>query len=145
MYKHSYLWALIGILAVPTLIMYFYLRESIILGNMIFILAVLGCAGVAADIWATKQNKKDKTWIWEFNTKNIVSLKILGHPAEEYVYFLLFIPYIILFWELLNKIVPENSNLKDMAISLFVLLWVHLTALYLYTYQKHRIRKRYTK
>jgi lycopene cyclase domain-containing protein len=143
MYKHTYLLSLAGILAVPATVLFLNLRGEINIQNVFILVAVLGCAGIAADIWATRQNKKDKTWIWEFNSKNVVSSRILGHPLEEYIYFILFLPYIILLWELLNRVVFGGGGSRDIILGILVLLWVHIVAFIAYRYQRNKIKRRH--
>lgn len=136
-----YFLALCGLLLLPALMMLFVQEDSLDYGLLLFLTILLGVTGIACDVWATRQSKKDKMWIWEFSSKTLTGSKLLGHPLEEYFFFIVATPYVIFFWELLNSIVRDR-NAVQVAAGLIVLIWVHAGALLLYRIHTRRIRNR---
>ena len=84
---------------------------------------LLSIYGMMWDIWATQHSKRDRLWIWKFNPRTTTKIEIGGQPIEEYVLALVFLSWIILFWELVVRTVTFQTPL-DLGVLLFVAVWM---------------------
>lgn len=131
-----------GLLFLPALLMVFVQENSFDYSSLIFTTFSLGFTGILGDIWATRQGKRDKLWIWAFSRRTLTGSKLLGHPLEEYFFFIAATPYVILFWELLNSVVRKPDK-ASIVVGLIVLVWVHAGAIILYRLHTRRARRRH--
>lgn len=122
MKKLTYIAAYIVLMGIPSLILYFLFGKLINLKALLLLIFVSLFIGGIFDIWAVKQGKKDKFYIWEYSDKTTLGFKLLGVPIEDFMLFLILTPiYVVVAWETIKQILITN-NLSSAAIILFGLL-----------------------
>lgn len=110
MKKYAFTFAYLILLAVPSLIWFFIISESINLKALVLVIILSFLVGGILEIWAVKQDKKDKFFIWEYNPKTTLNKKILGVAVEDMFLFLFLTPiFIIVAWETMKKLVSTHE------------------------------------
>jgi hypothetical protein len=61
------------------------------------------------DVWATRHGKKDRIWLWQFNTKQTIGMRFLGLPIEEYLFYVASSVYVIFMWEGLKLMIQGTD------------------------------------
>lgn len=51
------------------------------------------------DIWATRHGKRDSVWMWSFNSRQTLGIKLLDVPVEEYLFYTASSVYIVFLWQ----------------------------------------------
>ncbi len=99
-----YSFAYIFLLGIPAY--FFYSSDRIDLGSLVLTIIIVFIIGSVFDIWAVRQGRKDRFFIWQYNEKSIIGLKIRGVPIEDYILFLVLTPIFIisLYTLILNSI-----------------------------------------
>lgn len=95
--KYSYLLAYIILLVVPLFILFGIVKDVI---NFKAVLATVVAAmflGGIFDVWGTRHGKKDKFYIWEYDDRSILGIKVFGLPIEDCVFFLGLMPVLGIF------------------------------------------------
>ena len=94
MKKLYYTLAYLLLLGLPSWVFLNYVNLNIKV--VIITVIVVMIVGASFDIWAVKQGRKDKFFIWEYNKNSIIGVKIFGVPIEDYVFFLILTPIFII-------------------------------------------------
>lgn len=116
MKRLSYISSLSATFIIPAIVAGIFVFEEINIVNWLTFTLGITVLGSIWDIWATKQNKKDTTWLWQFNHRETMGIKIFGLPIEEYFFYIGASTYIIFIWEGIKL----ASELGDMR--MFILL-----------------------
>lgn len=77
----------------------FYLSDVIDLQALVPFIILVTLIGSVWDIWATRHGKKDKIWLWEFNRKQTIGIRLFGLPIEEYLFYVASSLYVVFMWE----------------------------------------------
>lgn len=110
MRKFTYILANIVFLGLPAAVLAFFVLDTLNLRNIFLITLIALFVGGIFDIWATRQGKRDKFFIWEYNSRPILGIKLFGVPIEDYVLFMILTPlFIIVTWEFLKKFVANKD------------------------------------
>lgn len=128
MKKYSFVFAYIILLAIPSLLLFNFVYELIDLNALTILIFLSLFVGGILEIWAVRQGKKDKFYIWEYNKKTTLDKKILGVAVEDVILFLILTPiFIITMWEFVKKyVLVLNISTQN--------IFIYGTALVLVTY-----------
>lgn len=109
MKKYSFVIAYIILLAIPASIVTFFVSDLININALTIVIMLALLVGGILEVWAVKQGKKDKFYIWEYNNKTTLNLKILGIAVEDLILFLILTPFFcISMWEFVKRYVDLN-------------------------------------
>ncbi|OGC45247.1 hypothetical protein A2V49_01445 [candidate division WWE3 bacterium RBG_19FT_COMBO_34_6] len=113
MKKYFYSLAYIILLGLPAVLLGFFVKDLLFPIPLLIVILICLFIGGIFDIWAVRQNTKDKFFIWEYNSESIIGIKVFGVPLEDYVLFLVLTPiFIIIIWEMVQKIFLTDSLLQ---------------------------------
>lgn len=129
MKKYYYLFTLTFVFVVPAVIAGIFLSNYISLAPLIPFIFFVTIIGSIWDVWASKHGKKDTVWIWQFNDKETLGVKIFGLPAEEYLFYVVSSVYVIFMWEGIKLIMQTNllaTYLMVLALGAWTLLAILL-------------------
>lgn len=73
--------------------------KNIIWSNLLVFVVLITIIGAIWDIWATRHGRKDKVWLWQFNSKDTLGVKLFDMPIEEYLFYISTSLYIVFIWE----------------------------------------------
>ena len=110
MKKYYYLLSLLFIFVIPTIIAGFYIKNINFIKDLIPFVILVTIIGSIWDIWATKHGRKDSAWLWQFNSRQTLGIKIVGLPIEEYLFYVSSSVYVIFMWEGIKQIVNNNNS-----------------------------------
>ncbi len=111
MKKFSFVFAYIILMAIPASITTYFASDSIDIRTMIIIILISLFVGGILEIWAVKQGRRDKFYIWEYNNKTTLGKKILGVAVEDLVLFLILTPiFCISMWEFVKKFIRLDDS-----------------------------------
>lgn len=100
MKKYSYASAYLILMVLPASVLAYLVRDTLELKPLLFVVLFSFFLGGIFDIWAVKQGKKDKFYIWEYSRKTILGYKLFGVPIEDFLLFLVITPILIISaWE----------------------------------------------
>lgn len=123
--KSLYSLAYLFLLGLPAFFLIFYIKETLNLIALIIIILICMIVGGIFDIWAVRQSKKDKFWVWHYNKNSILGLKLFGLPIEDILLFFVLTPvFIITLWESITKLLVEYNNLSINIILFEVILMI---------------------
>ena len=97
--RFYYILSLFFVFMLPAAILSFFVIDQIPLANLFTFVLGITILGSIWDIWATKHTKKDPVWIWQFNFKDTIGIKMFGLPIEEYIFYVVSSIYIVFVWE----------------------------------------------
>lgn len=61
--------------------------------------------GYIVEIWAVRHGKKDRIFVWDYNSKSNLGIKIFDIPIEDSIVFLILTPiFIVYFYEFVKSI-----------------------------------------
>lgn len=134
-----YSFAYLFLLGLPAgILIFFFLRNNINYKALFGVIIITLIVGGVFDIWAVRQSKNDKFFIWEYNSKSIIGFKIFGVPIEDYVFFLVLTPFFIIsFYEGIKMVLINNYSLQ-----LPIIISILTLALSYYIVYKHAIRSK---
>lgn len=136
MKKLYYTFAYLILLGLPASVLTYLIRDKIDFNSVILVILIAIVVGGVFEIWAVKQHKNDKFFIWEYNAKSILGFKLLGVPLEDFVFFLVLTPiFIISIYEAIKNIILTNKELLFIMISCIVVM----IGSYIFVY-KHAIK-----
>lgn len=105
------------LMAIPSVIVLLFVYRSIDLKALALVILVAFFIGGILEIWAVKQGRKDKFYIWEYNPRTTLNKKILGVAVEDLVLFLFLTPvFTIAVWEAVKKLL----SVYDIPIALLI-------------------------
>lgn len=120
--KYYYLTSLIVVFLLPALVVgYFVINRIPLVNLMTFILGITLLGGIW-DVWATKHDQRDTIWLWQFNLKNTLGIKLFNLPIEEFLFYIASSLYIIFIWEGI-KYALESQNLLMYLLLPFAGVW----------------------
>ena len=109
MAKFYYVLSLLFVFIVPTIIAgYFIVNRIPVLNLIIFVIGITILGGIW-DIWATRHGRRDPVWLWQFNFKDTLGIKLFGLPIKEYVFYVVSSLYIVFIWEGIKFALETNS------------------------------------
>ncbi len=110
MKRFSFLLAYIVLMAIPSAIFLFFINKSIDFKALILVTLASFLVGGILEIWAVKQGKRDRFYIWEYNPRTTLGKKIMGIAIEDLFVFLVVTPvFIISAWEFVKRIISSNT------------------------------------
>lgn len=128
MKKFSFVFAYIILMAIPASIVLFFVYDVINFEALAVVILTSLFIGGILEIWAVKQGRKDKFYIWEYSNKTTLGKKFLGVAIEDMVLFLVLTPiFCIVMWEFVKKFIMSSLG------SIFVVFPVGL-AVIIFTY-----------
>lgn len=87
-------------MVLPASVLAYLVRDALEFKPLLFVVLFSFFLGGIFDIWAVKQGKKDKFYIWEYSRKTILGYKLFGVPIEDFLLFLVITPVLIISaWE----------------------------------------------
>ena len=128
MKKYSYALAYFILMFLPASVLVYFVRDTLEFKPLLLVVLFSFLLGGIFDIWAVKQGKKDKFYIWEYNSKTILGYKLFGVPIEDSLLFLVITPILIIsVWEGLKKYfnTGEIRILWIVAISVLLLMVIY--------------------
>lgn len=128
MKKYSYALAYFILMFLPASVLVYFVRDTLEFKPLLLVVLFSFLLGGIFDIWAVKQGKKDKFYIWEYNSKTILGYKLFGVPIEDFLLFLVITPILIIsVWEGLKKYfnTGEIRILWIVAISVLLLMVIY--------------------
>lgn len=97
--RFSYLLSLLVVFVLPSMLVGYFVWDRIELSTfLIFVLSVT-VLGTMWDLWAARHGRRDALWIWEFNVKDTLGLRLFDLPIEEYLFYICSSVYLVLLWE----------------------------------------------
>ncbi len=97
-------------MAIPASITTYFVADNIDVKTMIVIILISLFVGGILEIWAVKQGRRDKFYIWEYNNRTTLGKKILGVAVEDLILFLILTPiFCISMWEFVKKFVVVDN------------------------------------
>lgn len=78
--------------------------------NLIIFILTIVFLGSIWDIWATHHGKRDSVWLWQFNFRDNLGIKILGLPIEEYLFYVFASIYAVFIWEALGLALQTKDS-----------------------------------
>lgn len=110
MKRFSYLSAYILLMAIPSVIVLLFVYHSLDLKALLLVVLASFLIGGSFDIWAVRQGKKDKFYIWEYNSRTTLNKKVLGMPIEDATLFLFLTPvFTIAVWEAAKMLISAYN------------------------------------
>ncbi len=139
MNRFLYSLAYIVLLGIPAGILFYFNQDVLNLKALAVTTLICLFVGGIFDIWAVKQGRRDKFFIWEYNSKSILGFKILGLPVEDIFLFLVLTPvFLIAVYEAIRKMAETNDLLLTRVLGVGMVL---LILAYLGVY-KHAIKSK---
>jgi lycopene cyclase domain-containing protein len=135
--RFYYILSLLFVFVVPASFLAMLVWERIPFINFIFFVASITILGSIWDVWAVRHGKRDKTWLWQFNFRDTLGIKVFDLPIEEYLFYISSSLYIVLLWEGI-KIAIETGNIFMYIVIPFLGVWSLLCILIPYRLKKKR-------
>ena len=132
-----YLLSLLLVFIIPAFMVAYFVWERIPTINLILFVAGITVLGGIWDIWATRHGKRDPVWLWQFNFRDTLGIKLFDLPIEEYIFYLASGIYIVFTWEAIRLALETKSTLMFMLIP-FLGLWSLLAILIPYILKAKR-------
>ena len=120
--KYYYLLSLFFVFVIPTVIAAYFVYERIAQEQFWMFVISITLLGSAWDLWATKHGKKDPVWLWTFNHRDTVGLRLMDLPIEEYLFYAASSIYIVFLWEII-RFTLETGNPILYFVLPFLALW----------------------
>lgn len=120
--KFYYLASLFFVFVIPTIVTGLFVWKEIIWLNFLIFVVMITVIGAVWDIWATRHGKKDKVWLWQFNSNNTLGIKIFDMPVEEYLFYIFTSLYVVFIWEAI-KLALETKDLTFYILIPSIGLW----------------------
>lgn len=99
MKRYNYLTTLTFVFVIPTAGANYFLSPFISLKALLPFIILVTLIGSIWDIWATRHGKRDRIWLWQFNRRQTLGIRIFGLPVEEYLFYVASSVYVIFMWE----------------------------------------------
>jgi len=135
--RYYYLLNLLFVFTLPAFILAFFVWGRIPLINLVLFVGSITVLGVIWDILAVRHGKRDRTWLWQFNFKDTLGIKIFDLPIEEYVFYISSSLYIIFLWEGIKYSLETESILMYILIP-FLGVWSLLLSIAVYRFGAKR-------
>jgi|SRR3989344_9412597 len=128
MKRFYYSLSLILVFILPALIAGYFIFDRIPLINFLVFIVGITILGSIWDIWATRHGKRDPIWLWQFNFKDTLGIKLFDLPIEEYIFYVVSSVYIIFIWEGI-KFALETKSIAMYVLLPFLGVWSLLAIL----------------
>ncbi len=135
--KYYYIVSLLVVFVLPAVVEGFFVIGNISILNLLTFVSGILILGSIWDIWATRHGQRDPIWLWQFNFKDTLGIKIFGLPIEEYLFYVSASVYIVFSWESI-KYATETGNVFIYLLLSMLSVWSLLMILIPY---KLRIKK----
>ncbi|MBI2474616.1 MAG: lycopene cyclase domain-containing protein [Candidatus Taylorbacteria bacterium] len=122
MKKYHYLLSLLFVFTIPTLILGLFAWPIIDMSNLIGFMIGITILGSVWDVWATKHGRIDPAWLWQFNNRETLGIKLFDLPLEEYLFYVSTSAYIIFIWETM-RYASETADYLAYLLLPFIALW----------------------
>lgn len=133
--KLYYLLSLIFIFALPVIGAGIAMRSYISWTSLIIFILTIVFLGSIWDIWATRHGKRDSVWLWQFNFRDNLGIKIFGLPIEEYLFYVFASVYAVFIWEALGlALQTKDSSYYILVVSMGA--WSLIFAILPYLFKK---------
>ena len=109
--RFYYLLSLIFVFVIPACVAGYFAISRIDLWALFTFIAGITVLGSVWDIWATRHGKRDPIWLWQFNFKDTLGVKIFDLPIGEYIFYIASSTYIIFMWEGINYVAETGDVL----------------------------------
>ncbi len=107
--KFYYLLSLIFVFVIPMIVAGLFVWQSIVWQHFLIFVVLITILGAIWDIWATRHGKKDTVWLWQFNIKDTLGIKVFDLPIEEYLFYISTSLYVIFIWKAIElSLATEN-------------------------------------
>lgn len=126
--KFYYLTSLFFIFVLPACVVAYFVLDRIPLPNLVTFIVGITVLGSIWDIWATRHGRRDPIWLWQFNFKDTLNVKLFDLPVEEYLFYIASSVYIIFIWEGIRYALETGSLLMYVLLP-FVGIWSLLLTL----------------
>ncbi|OHA63395.1 MAG: hypothetical protein A3E07_02390 [Candidatus Wildermuthbacteria bacterium RIFCSPHIGHO2_12_FULL_45_9] len=113
------------VFGLPAVIQGYFVFDRISIPNLLTFVVGITVIGSIWDIWATKHGKRDPVWLWQFNFRYTLGLKLFDLPIEEYLFYVASSVYVIFVWEGI-KFALETGNLFMYFLLPFLGIWSFL-------------------
>jgi lycopene cyclase domain-containing protein len=120
--RFYYLTSLLFVFILPACAVAYFVFDRIPLPNLITFIVGITVLGSVWDIWATRHGGRDPIWLWQFNFKDTLGIKLFDLPIEEYLFYIASSVYVILIWEGI-KYALETGSLLMYILLPFVGVW----------------------
>ena len=136
MHKFYYLYSLVFVFVMPATVSGWFVWDRIALPQLaIFVIGILAL-GTAWDIWATRHGKNDPVWLWAFNHKDTLGIRIYDLPIEEYLFYVASSIYIVFLWEGIQYALETQNTAAGLILPCIALWSVAFIALPYYLRKK---------
>ncbi len=120
--RFYYFCSLLVIFVLPSSVAAYFVIDRIPILNLLIFVAGITVLGSIWDIWATRHGKRDPIWLWQFNPKHTLGIKLFDLPVEEYVFYITSSLYIVFIWESI-KYALETGKIFMYILLPFLGLW----------------------
>ncbi len=120
--RFYYLISLLLVFIIPAGVAGYFVLARIPMFNLLTFVVSITILGSIWDIWATRHGKKDPIWLWQFNFKDTLGIRLFGLPVEEYVFYVVSSLYIVFMWEGI-KYALETDSLLTYILLPFLGIW----------------------
>ncbi len=90
---------MLTIFAIPAIVEAIFMRGHTSYHDLIIFMIGVTLLGSFWDIMSTRHGRRDPIWLWQFNFSDMLGIKILGLPIEEYLFYIISSSCIIMTWE----------------------------------------------
>lgn len=113
-------------MGIPSMLVFNFVYKLIDLTALLILIFMSLFIGGILEIWAVKQGRGDKFYIWEYNKKTTLDKKILGVAVEDLILFLILTPiFIISMWEFVKKyLVLSNISYSEIVLTGLVIILI---------------------
>ena len=94
---------------IPVLVSGYFVLPSIKPQTLTVFVLLVTIVGSLWDLWATRHGKRDPVWIWAFNHKDTIGIRLLGLPIEEYLFYIFSSVYVVFIWKTI-ELASETGN-----------------------------------
>lgn len=91
--------SLFFVFVLPSVVVGYFVLPGLSISNLLIFIASITILGSIWDIWAARHGKRDPIWLWQFNFRETIGIKIFDLPIEEYLFYVFSSIYVIFLWE----------------------------------------------
>ncbi len=132
MQKYYYCLSLLFVFVIPTAIAGVLLRNDIPWTALVPFIVLVTIIGSIWDVWATRHGRKDRIWLWQFNRRQTIGIRILGLPIEEYIFYVASSVYVIFMWQGFQLMIRNSVEAYLIVGSLAVWTLISIAVPYLF-------------
>ncbi len=133
MRRFYYSLAYLFFLGLPAFLLHIFFVEQFNWKALIVTTLVSLFVGGIFDIWGTRQNLNDRFFVWDYDSKSILGFKILGVPVEDFFFFLVLTPFLLVtVYEASYQLVRSDINFSWVIAALLVMIIIGYFVSYFY-------------